>query len=167
MISAVFLLSAVTAERLAELWLAKRNTCRLIAAGAVEVSPGHYPLIVLLHAAWLTGLWLMGWDLPLHIGWLAIFACLQVLRVWTLCTLGMRWTTRIIVLPGAPLVKTGPYRFISHPNYLVVVGEIATLPLTFGLTHYALTFTILNAIVLSVRIRAETVALGKSIHGAL
>jgi methyltransferase len=84
---------------------------------------------------------------------------LQVLRVWVLATLGPRWTTRIIVLPGAPLVKTGPYRFLSHPNYVVVIGEIAVLPLALGLPLYALAFSILNGIVLWIRISAENSAL--------
>ena len=159
MIGAIALLGFVTAERLGELVLAKRNTARLISRGAVEFSPYHYPLIVVLHAAWLMGLWYAAWDLPLQWGWLALFAALQLLRVWVLATLGERWTTRIIVLPGASLVKTGPYRFLSHPNYAVVVGEIAVLPLVFGLPWYALAFSLLNAIILFLRITAESAAL--------
>jgi methyltransferase len=114
---AAFLLALVTAERLAELWLARRNTTALLAKGAFEVAPGHYPLIVLLHALWLLGLWLIGWAHPLSRSWLVIFLALQALRAWVLLTLGRRWTTRIIVLPGAPLVANGPYRLLSHPNY--------------------------------------------------
>ncbi len=159
MIGAIALLVFVTAERLAELVLAKHNTSRLLSRGAVEFSPYHYPLIVTLHAAWLFGLWYAAWDRPLHWGWLALFAVLQVLRVWVLATLGERWTTRIIVLPGAPLVKTGPYRFLSHPNYAVVIGEIAVLPLVFGLPWYALAFSVMNAMVLFLRISAESAAL--------
>ena len=129
---AALVLALVTAERLGELWLARRNTAGLLARGAYEVRPGHYPLIVALHAAWLAGLWLWGASRPVDLGWLAVFAVLQGLRLWVLGTLGRRWTTRIIVLPGAPLVSGGPFRFFSHPNYLVVIGEIAVLPLALG-----------------------------------
>lgn len=149
----------VTLQRLGELVLAKRNTARLKAQGAVEVGAGHYPLIVVLHAAWLVGLWLLAWDRPVVLGWLLVFLVLQALRVWIIASLGGRWTTRIIILPQAPLVRRGPYRLISHPNYVVVAGEIAVLPLAFGLPVFALVFSILNALVLSVRIRAEGAAL--------
>jgi len=159
MTPAALLLALVTLERLAELWLARRNTKALVANGAVEVAAGHYPLIVLLHALWLSGLWLLGWQQSVGIVWLAIFLLLQVLRVWVLATLGPRWTTRIIVQPGLPLVTTGPYRLLSHPNYVVVVGEIAVLPLCLGLPWYALAFSIANAAVLTIRIRAENAAL--------
>jgi methyltransferase len=159
LIGAIALLGFVTVERVAELFLARHNTARLLIRGAVEFSPGHYPLIVVLHAAWLAGLWLVAWDRPVQWGWLAFFAALQVLRLWVLATLGERWTTRIVILPGAPLVKRGPYRFLKHPNYAVVIGEIAVLPLVFGLPWYALAFSILNGMVLFVRITAESAAL--------
>jgi methyltransferase len=159
LIAAIAVLAFVTAERVAELPLARRNTARLLARGAREYAPSHFPLIVALHVAWLAGLWLLGWNRPIQWGWLAVFALLQMLRIWVVATLGARWTTRIIVLPGAPLVKSGPYRFLKHPNYVVVVGEIAVLPLVFGLPLYALVFSILNGIVLWVRISAENSAL--------
>ena len=159
MTPAALLLALVTIERLAELWLARRNTKALLAAGAVEFAPGHYPLIVLLHTLWLAGLWGLGWNNPVGTVWLVIFLLLQVLRVWVLATLGPRWTTRIIVQPGVALVASGPYRWISHPNYVVVVGEIAILPLCLGLPWYALAFSIANAAVLTIRIRAENAAL--------
>jgi methyltransferase len=156
---ATILLTLVTLERLGELWLARRNTAALLAAGGREVAPGHYPLIVALHAAWLGGLWLFARDQPLQFAWLSVFLVLQVLRAWVLLTLGRRWTTRIIILPGAPLVRRGPYRFLSHPNYLVVAGEIAVLPLCLGWPSYALAFSLANALVLAIRIRAENAAL--------
>jgi len=156
---AVAVLGLVTLQRLSELVLARRNTRRLLARGAVEVASEHYGLIVALHAAWLCGLWLLGWDKPVSTVWLVVFVLLQLGRVWVLQTLGERWTTRIIVLPGQPLVKRGPYRLLSHPNYAVVICEIAVLPLVFGLTSYALVFSVLNAAVLSIRIRAEAGAL--------
>jgi methyltransferase len=161
---AVVLLSAVTAERLGELWWARRNTTALLANGAREFSPRHYPAIVLLHAVWLASLWIFGWDQSLNPVWLAVFLVLQVLRLWTLATLGPRWTTRIIVLPDAPLVTTGPYRILSHPNYLVVIGEIAVLPLCIGLPWLSFIFSIANAGLLSVRIRAENAALIGSLN---
>ena len=132
---AVLLLGFVTAQRLGELWLAHRNTRRLLARGAHEVGAGHYPLAVGLHAAWLLGLWWLAYDRPVQPLWLGVYAVLQVLRGWILSSLGERWTTRIIVLPDAPLVSAGPYRFIDHPNCLVVAAEIAVLPLAFGLVR--------------------------------
>lgn len=149
----------MTAQRLGELVLAQRNTRRLKAQGAYEVGAGHYPLIVSLHAAWLASLWWFGWDQAVSLPWLAVFVVLQLLRVWVIATLGERWTTRIIILPGAPLVRGGPYRFLSHPNYAVVVAEIAVLPLAFNLAPVAVVFTALNALVLWVRIGVERRAL--------
>lgn len=161
---AILLLAFVTAERLLELWWARSNTRLLLQQGAVEHAPGHYPLIVALHAAWLAGLWALGWSQTVSVGWLAAFIGLQLLRAWVLITLGRRWTTRILVLPGVPTVKRGPYRFVSHPNYIVVAGEIAVLPLCFGLGWYAVVFSILNAGVLFIRIRAESAALSAAQH---
>lgn len=159
MIASVVVLAAVTVQRLCELLLARRNTRRLLARGAVEFGAGHYPLLVLMHGAWLAGLWLLAWNRPLIASWLAAFIALQVLRVWVIATLGERWTTRIIVLKGAAPVRRGPYRFVSHPNYLVVAAEIAVLPLAFGLGAFAAAFSILNAGVLWIRIGAENKAL--------
>jgi methyltransferase len=157
------ILGLVTLQRLGELVLAKRNTDRLRAQGAYEVAAGHYPLIVALHGAWLAGLWyLVVYDASatdLSWPWLGVFVVLQALRVWVIATLGPRWTTRIIVLPGAPLVAGGPYRFLSHPNYCVVATEILVLPLVFGLVCYGIAFSVLNAAVLWIRIRAEEAAL--------
>lgn len=159
---AVFLLAFVTVQRLGELVVARRNTRRLLARGAREVAGEHYPLIVALHAAWLIGLWALGYDEPVNAVWLGAYTLLQVLRGWTLSGLGERWTTRILVVPGETLVRKGPYRFIRHPNYAVVVGEIAVLPLALGMEVYALAFSALNAAVLFVRIRAENRALAET-----
>ena len=155
----LLVLSLVTLQRLGELWLSARNTARLKAKGAYEVGREHYPLLVALHAAWLGALWLLGWDRPAALPWLAIYLVLQALRAWVLLTLGPRWTTRIIVVPGAPLVDRGPYRFLSHPNYAVVVGEIFVLPMVFGLVEAAIVFSLVNALVLAIRIRSENLAL--------
>ena len=157
----VAVLAFVTTQRLAELALSQRNTRRLLARGAHEVAPEHYPFMVALHASWLTALWFLGPGPPIEIVPLILFALLQLGRVWVLATLGERWTTRIIVLPGAALVKSGPYRWVNHPNYLIVIGELAVLPLVFGLPMVALAFSVLNGLVLWVRIRAENKALGR------
>ena len=159
---AALILAFVTLQRLGELVLARRNTARLLAQGAYEVGAGHYPLIVLLHAAWLAGLWYLAvWRGPVEVefAWLALFVVLQLLRLWVIATLGPRWTTRIIVLPNAPLVSSGPYRFVAHPNYCVVAAEILVLPLVFGLLWFGVIFSVLNALVLWLRIRAEDAAL--------
>ncbi len=160
MIEAAYaILALVTAQRLAELRLAKRNTRRLLERGAVEHARSHYPLVVAVHAAWLAALWWWAPGRPINVALLALFLLLQLARLWIIGTLGERWTTRIIVLPGAPLVRNGPYRFVSHPNYVVVAAEIAVLPLVFGLWEVALAFSLLNAAVLAVRISAEERAL--------
>ncbi|MEO8455820.1 MAG: isoprenylcysteine carboxylmethyltransferase family protein [Sphingomicrobium sp.] len=155
------LLLLVTLQRIGELWLSVRNTRRLLAQGAREYGRGHYPLVIAVHALWLGVLWWLAPLRPIDGFWLAVFVLLQIGRLWVLTTLGPRWTTRIIVLPDAPLVRRGPYRFVNHPNYVVVVGEIAVLPLVFGLWQAALVFTLLNAAVLWVRIREESRALGR------
>ena len=156
---AYLVLGLVTLQRLGELLLSNRNTRRLIDRGAHEVARGHYPYLVAVHAGWLAALWLLGPGPPIHVAPLVLYLLLQVFRGWTIATLGDRWTTRIIVLPGAPLVKTGPYRWFDHPNYLVVICEIAVLPLVFGLPVIALFFSVLNGLILWVRIRAENAGL--------
>ncbi len=157
-------LTLVTLQRLGELMLARRNTRRLLEQGAVEAAPGHYPVIIALHGLWLATVWILGWAAAVRPAWLALFCVLQALRVWIIGTLGPRWTTRIIVLPAGALVRRGPYRWVSHPNYMVVVAEIAVLPLVFGLPWVALVFSILNAAVLFVRIKAESQALAGLRH---
>ncbi len=154
------ILALVALQRLIEIVYAERNTRALLARGAVEVGRAHYPLIVVLHAAWLAAIVLL---LPpdAAIRWLplGVFVLLQLARVWVIATLGPYWTTRIITLEGAPLVRSGPYRFVRHPNYLVVAGEIAMLPLAFGELGVAVAFTLLNAAMLAWRIRQEDAAL--------
>ncbi|MEM8949599.1 MAG: isoprenylcysteine carboxylmethyltransferase family protein [Pseudomonadota bacterium] len=159
---AVFILLLVTLQRLSELWIAKRNTQRLLDQGGREAAPEHYPFIVAMHAAWLIGLWILAHDRDVALFWIGLFVILQALRVWVLTTMGPRWTTRIIVLPEAPLVKEGPFRWVSHPNYCVVAAEILVLPMAFGLVWFAILFSILNAIILTIRIRAENEALAAS-----
>ncbi len=156
---AEIMLALVTAQRGAELILSRSHTRTLMARGAIEVAPGHYPLMVAVHATWLISLWVFGHDQPVNLTALALYLALQGLRIWVMATLGERWTTRIIVLPNAPLVAGGPYRYLRHPNYAVVAGEIALLPLTLGLPWIAAIFTLFNAGILFVRIRAEDRAL--------
>ena len=161
MILNIVILALVTFQRVGELWLSNRNTRRLLAQGAHEVGAEHYPLIVAVHVLWLASLWWLAPGRPVDGFWVAVFVLIEILRIWVLATLGPRWTTRIVVLPGAALVRRGPYRLVNHPNYLVVIGEIAVLPLVFGLWQVALAFTLLNGAVLTVRIRAENRALGR------
>jgi methyltransferase len=163
---ASIILAFITVQRLGELALSRYNTSKLLARGAIEVGAGHYPLIVLVHAAWLIALWIWGRDESVNLVALALFIALQGLRVWIIATLGARWTTRIIVLPGEPLVASGPYRYLSHPNYAVVAAEIAILPLALHLPVLALIFTALNAAVLVIRLRVETRALSVSASAA-
>jgi len=159
----IVVLALVTLQRLGELVLARRNTARLLEQGGVEASPAHYPLIMGLHALWLVGLWYSTLSLGLtpSLGWLTIFIILQVFRVWVIMTLGPRWTTRIIIVPGETLVRHGPYWLVAHPNYAIVVCEIIVLPLVFGLVWFGIVFSVLNAILLWVRIRAEDAALDR------
>jgi methyltransferase len=150
----------VALQRLAELAYSRRNSRRLLSAGAIEVGAGHYPLVVLLHGAWLAAIGISvppdavpSWPL------LAVYGLLQAGRLWVLATLRGFWTTRILTLPQAPLATGGPYRFCRHPNYVVVAAEIAVLPLAFGAWTIAALFSALNAVLLAWRIRVEDRAL--------
>jgi len=158
MTPALWFLAFLILQRLSELVIAKRNTARLLAQGAVEHGAAHYPAMVAMHAAWVAALVVFGWDNPVSWPWLAVFALLQMFRVWILTTLGPRWTTRIIVLPE-PLVARGPFRYFRHPNYMLVVAEIIIAPMVLGLVWVAALWTVLNAAILWVRIRAENRAL--------
>ena len=162
MILNIVILSLVTLSRLVELPFARANTRRLLASGGFEAARDHYSLIVALHAAWLVSLWLLALNRAVDLALLVLFALVECARVWVLLTLGRRWTTRIIVVPGEQLVRSGPYRYIKHPNYAVVVAEIALLPLVFGLWRVALVFSLLNAALLAIRIREENRALSAS-----
>ena len=157
--AAAAILGLITLQRLGELWLSNRNTRALLAEGAREHGRGHYPLLIGLHVAWLAGLWWLAPGRDLLWPVIGVYALLQLARAWAIGSLGRRWTTRIIVLPQAPLVARGPYRFVRHPNYVLVSLEIALLPLAFGLWKVALIFSALNAAVLAIRIRAEDNAL--------
>lgn len=153
-------LALVALQRGAELFYAARNTRRLLARGGVEIGAVRYPFFVLLHLAWLASMAIFvpaatvpNWSL------LLLYVLLQPLRIWAIASLGPYWTTRIITVPGAPLVRRGAYRFFRHPNYIVVCAEIAILPLAFGAIEIAIIFSFLNATLLSWRIRVEERAL--------
>jgi methyltransferase len=150
----------IATQRLAELGWAARNTRRLRAAGAVEIGAAHYPLFVLLHGGWLASLALLvPAEAPLDPALLAVFLLLQAGRLWAIATLGRYWTTRILSVPGAPLVRRGPYRLVRHPNYLVVALEIPVVPLIAGAWQIAIVFGLLNIALLGWRIRIEDRAL--------
>ena len=155
----VTILSLVTLQRLVELYIAHRNTRRLVGRGGFEVDSGHYPLIVALHAAWLAGLWYLALRLEVSWPWIFAYLVLEAARGWIIAALGSRWTTRIIVVPGEPLVDDGPYKYFRHPNYMVVAGEIFILPMAFGLWWYAILFAAINGGLLYWRIRSEEEAL--------
>jgi len=162
MIVAYVILGVVALQRLSELPLSAYNTKRLLAQGGVEVGRKHFPLFIVLHASWLIAIFA---ALPRNpvIHWLplALYFLLGVMRTWVIATLGPYWTARIITVPNAPLVQSGPYRYLRHPNYWVVVGEIAVLPLVFGEIAVAIVFSILNAVMLAWRIRVEDAALAE------
>jgi methyltransferase len=149
-------LGLVALQRLIELAHARSNSARLRRLGAVEADAGAYPLYVLLHAGWLMSLALF---VPAETSpdWLLIclYTLLQLGRIWVIVSLGGYWTTRIITLPNAPLVRTGPFRYLRHPNYLLVVVEIAILPLAFGAVAVAATLSALNLMLIARRIRIE------------
>lgn len=159
------LIAAVVVERCAELVLSEKNARALLARGAFERGRGHYPSMVALHAAFIAGCVLepILLDRPfipqLGIPMLLVVAAAQGVRWWAIATLGVHWSTRVIVLPAAPHVASGPYRWLPHPNYAAVVAEGIALPLVHSAWITALVFTALNAWLLSVRIRAEDAAL--------
>ena len=153
-------LAFVVTQRLAELLIAQRNTRALLEKGAVEIGHAHYPLFVVLHTAWLlTIFFALPRSAHVHVAPLLAYFILEALRVWTMVSLGRYWTTRIVTVPDAPLVRRGPYRFVRHPNYLIVIGEIALLPLVFGEVWVAVAFSVLNGALLLWRVRKEESAL--------
>jgi len=157
--TATFLFIAfLIAQRLSELVIARKNTVRLLARGAKEFAPEHYPLIVAVHSLWIVAIAVLGWDQALNFSWLVVYLVLQGFRIWILSSLGARWTTRIIIL-NEPLVARGPYKYIKHPNYVLVVAEIIAAPMVLGLFSVAIVFSLLNAIVLYILIKVENKAL--------
>lgn len=163
------LVLAVAAERVAELVVARRNAAWTLARAGVEHGRGHYPVMVALHTALLVGCLVevaIG-DRPFvpALGWsmLGVVVLAQALRWWCILTLGPYWNTRVIVVPGARLVRAGPYRFARHPNYVAVVAEIAALPLVHSAWLTALVLTVSNAMLMGVRVRCENTALAQAV----
>jgi methyltransferase len=161
MIAILVVVGLVGLQRIVELAYAARNTRALLANGAVEIGASHYPLFILLHGSWLICVLIVALVAHAQTNWwlVGVFAALQCGRAWVIATLGSYWTTRIITVPGAPLVRKGPYRFLRHPNYAIVIAEIAVLPLAFGEVAVAVIFTLLDAVLLTYRIRIEENAL--------
>jgi methyltransferase len=161
----VLLIVAVACERLAELVVSQRNLAWSRARGGVEFGGGHYPVMVALHSGLLAACLIEA--IALHrpfipaLGWvmLAIVLAAQALRWWCIGTLGRQWNTRVVVVPGAPRVAGGPYRFLAHPNYVAVIAEGAALPLVHTAWITALVFSVLNAALLTTRIKVENAAL--------
>ena len=159
------LIAAVALERLVELVISRRHEESLRARGAVEAGAGHYPVMVAVHAALLVAapaeVWLLDQPFLPWLGWpmLALVAATMALRYWVIATLGERWATRVLVLPGAPLVAAGPYRFLRHPNYLAVAIEVVALPLVHTAWLTALVCGAANGAILAWRIRVEDAAL--------
>ena len=159
------LLAVIALERVAELVVSQRHAAASLRNGGVEYGRGHFPVMVALHVALLAGC--VAEPLLLHrtfipaLGYpmLAVVVAANALRWWCIVTLGPRWTARVIVIPGLPLVRSGPYRWFAHPNYVAVVVEGAALPLVGSAWITACTFTVLNAALLTVRLRCETRAL--------
>jgi methyltransferase len=156
--SGTALLAFVTLQRVAELIVARRNTARLVARGAVEYGAKHYPLMIALHASWLVSLWWFGWAREASLGFVLACALLQAGRVWVQATLGERWTTRVLVPPEIAPVVSGPFRFVRHPNYLIVALELPCVSLALGLVWHALLFGVLNLAMLRARVRVEDAA---------
>ena len=159
-------LGLLALERGIELAVSARHARRLLARGGVETGQGHYRAMVVFHAAFLLACAAeaVAWPSPPPgVAFLALAGALlaQGLRWWAIATLGERWSTRVIVLPGAAPVTGGPYRYLRHPNYLAVALEMALVPLAFGSWRSALFFSAGNAALLSVRIRSEERALGE------
>jgi methyltransferase len=161
------LVAVVGLERVAELVVSKRNAAWSRARGGVETGRRHYAVMVVLHTALLVGMlvevWLRRPEFVPALGWtmLALVVASQALRWWCIATLGRQWNTRVIVVPGLPRVTSGPYRFLSHPNYVAVVVEGFALPLVHSAWITAAVFTVCNAVLLSVRLRVENDALAQ------
>ena len=152
----------VALQRLGELWLSRRNARRLLAEGGREIGAGHYPVLIAIHVGWLAAIFfLVPADAPVYWPVIAAYLVVQAGRIWVISSLGRFWTTRVFDMPTAPLVKRGPYRWLRHPNYVVVALEVALLPLAFGAWGIALIFSLANLAILGWRLRIENAALAR------
>lgn len=155
-----WILGFIAVQRLAELLLARRNTKNLLTAGGREVGARHYPVMVALHTSWLAAMAiLIAPDTKIFLPAFILFVLLQAARIWVIWALGRYWTTRVITIDDAPLIRRGPYRMFRHPNYMVVVAEIAAVPMIFYSWKIAILFSVLNAILLMYRIKIESAVL--------
>ena len=153
----IFIIFLVT-QRTTELYISKRNERWLLSQGAIEYGREHYPYIVALHTLFIVSLiveYYLSGGQPMSYIFLLLFILLLTFKYWVLSCLGLYWNTRIYRVPGAVAVRKGPYKLFKHPNYVDVVLEIAIIPLVFNLYYTALIFSVLNAIMLSVRIKVE------------
>ena len=157
-VASTALLIALTAQRLSELVISKRNTKALLARGAYEVGASSYPILIAFHGLWLVSLWIFGWGRSVNVAFAIAAVVLQVGRLWIQRTLGERWTTRIILVPGVEPVCSGPYRFLRHPNAVLVAVELPCLSLALGLPWHALIFGFLTIVVTVWRVRIEDTA---------
>ena len=168
----VGLFAIIVIQRVSELRLAKRNLERALAQGGRLVEEPHYWMFFVLHTGWLLAwpveAWLRGPTLaPAWWGFAALFVAAEALRYWAIASLGERWNTRIVVLDGAPLVVSGPYRFVRHPNYVAVAVELLSVPLVFGAWISAAVCSVLNAaLLLGLRIPAEVAAVDAASGGS-
>ena len=152
----------VGVQRLCELWLSRRNADRLIAEGGREIGTGHFPILVAIHTGWLAAIaFAIPADAPVYWPVLAAYLAVQAGRAWVVVTLGRHWTFKVIDTPTAALVRAGPYRWCRHPNYVVVVLEVALLPLAFGAWEIAALFSVANGAVLGWRLRAENASIAR------
>jgi methyltransferase len=170
-ISLAWVAPVVSAQRLAELWLCRRNRRRLMARGGREFRPDTYKTMVILHVLFLLSLlWESHpWRAPADIrtwAYLAALAAVTALRYWAIASLGEYWNTRVVVVPGTHLVRAGPYRFLRHPNYLVIVLEFLLLPLLMRAPVTLVLFSLANLAVLRQRIRVEEEALREATEWA-
>jgi len=154
----------VAIQRLCELVLSRRNSAWLVANGGREIGAGHYPVMIAIHVGWLAAMaFLIPADAPVYWGVIGLYLVVQLGRVWVIATLGRYWTTRVIHMPDTPLITHGPYRWVRHPNYVVVVLEVALLPLAFGAWEIALIFSVANFAILAWRLRIENAALDERV----
>ena len=155
------ILATLITQRAVELFIARRNTKRLLENGGHEVGAEHYPYMLALHSGWLAALvvYVLTYPPYMNMTFILMYAILLALRIWVMTSLGPFWTTRIITIPNLPLVRNGPYKFARHPNYIIVAAEIAVVPLMFAAWRTAIVFSVLNALMLWVRIRSENKAL--------
>jgi methyltransferase len=159
--SFVIFIVFVVCIRIGELIISRRNEKWLLENGAVEYGHGHYPFIVALHTLFIVSMLIEYYLKPVNLNWVYLLAFIALIlsKIWIITSLGVFWNTKIYRIAGYSLIKKGPYKYVKHPNYIIVVLEIFVIPMTFGLYYTAIIFTLLNFIMLSIRIKVENKAL--------